>query len=229
MLLPRLALGSLLLAAPLLGHAQSPEPTAAPAPRYYVGLAAFHSNFQNLGAYRQSDAGFRVPVQLTAGYQLRPRLALQLGVAYSGRTTFYAYNGYHYSDSGVPAYYDYSNTTTQRTTSVSALARYALTRQPAHRLQVEALGGLTLVHRNTYSRGFATDEYAGGPQTIDFNNRFASNDLLLTGGLGLRYRLCSRLALTFDLTTNYNLNHANSFDLLTGSAALGLRYSFGRR
>lgn len=169
-----------------------------------------------------------MPVQLTAGYQLRPRLALELGVAYSGRTTTYAYEGY-YSSGGTPYYYQRSNTATSRTTSVSALARYTLIRQPAHRLQVDALGGFTLLHRNYYSRGFEGDDLSGSLQTKPFTVRSASTDLLLTAGRGLRYRLTPRFELNFDLATNYNLTSPTVHnDGFTGSSALGLRYRFGQ-
>lgn len=222
-----LAFGSLLLAAPSFSHAQTAEPVAAP--RFYVGLAAYHSNSQNLASWREGDTGFRVPVQLTAGYQLRPRLALELGVAYSGRTTRYAYDGYYYNTSGIaPGYYAYSNTTTERTTSISALARYTLTRQPAHRFQVDALGGLTLIYRNFYSRGFQGDDLSGSYQAAPFAGHGSNGDLLATAGLGLRYRLTSRFALNFDLTTNYNVSNWHTFNGYTGSAALGLRYRFGK-
>jgi hypothetical protein len=224
----RLALG-LLLASPLPGLAQTPDAAPVPAPKFYVGLAAYHSNFQNLGSWRQGDTGFRVPVQLTAGYQLRPRLALELGVAYSGRTTHYEYDSYYYNTSGMaPARYAYSGAFTDRTTTVSALARYTLTRKPAHRLQFDALGGLSLVHRSYYSRGFEGDDLSGTFQTEPFAVRGSVNDLLLTAGLGLRYRLTPRLGLNFDLTTNYNLSRPNTFNGYTGSAALGLRYRFGK-
>lgn len=219
----RLALGALLLGSPLLSRAQTTD--VAPAPRFYVGLAAYQSPYQGLDNWRQSDTGFRVPVQLTVGYQLRPRLALELGVAYSGRTTRYAFDGSYYDANGTPFNYQYSNTTTQRTASVSALARYTLTRQPAHRLQVEALGGVTVVHRNSYSRGFNTKDPSGPLQNTSFNIRYSDNDLLLTAGLGLRYRLSPRFALNLDLTTNRNVN--NDLFGFTGSAALGLRYRIG--
>lgn len=222
MRLPRLALGALLLASPLLGRAQTPEAPAAP--RFYVGLGAYHSNYQNLGSWQQGDTGFRVPVQLTAGYQLRPRLALELGVAYSGHTTRDAYDGYYYN-AGVPSSFQYSSAFTARTSSVSALARYALTRRPAGRLQVEALGGATLLHRTFYRRGFETNSLSGSPQNFPFAYRSSFNDLLLTGGLGLRYRLSSRFALNFDVTTNYNLS--DSYYGFTGGAGLGVRYRFG--
>jgi hypothetical protein len=223
-----LVLSSLsLLGASLSAIAQTTDP--APASRFYVGLGAYHSNFQNLGSWRQGDTGFRVPVQLSVGYQLRPRLALELGVAYSGRTTRYAYEGYYYDFTGPSYYNQYTNTTTERVTTLSALARYTLTRQPAHRLQFDVLGGFTLVHGNYYSRGSETNELSGTLQTEPFAYHGSSNDLLLTAGLGLRYRLTPRLDLNFDLTTNRNLSHPNTYNGYTGSAALGLRYHFGRR
>lgn len=211
----------MLLAFPLLGHAQSP------APRFYVGLAAYHSNYQNLGSWRQSDTGFRVPVQLTAGYQLRPRLALELSGAYSGRTGTYAYDATFYS--GGTAYYSqYSDTFTERITSVSALARYTLTRQLAHRLQLDVLGGFTLVHSQHYSRGFQSDDLSGTIQTTSFSTHYSGNTSLLTAGLGLRYRLTPRFELNFDLATNHSLNNSTAQPGFTGSSALGLRYRFGK-
>ncbi len=234
MSLLRLVPGALLLAAPLLGHAQAPTPapaTPAAAPRYYVGLAAYHSNFQNLASWRQGDTGFRVPVQLTAGYQLRPRLALELGVAYSGRTVRYAQN-YTYDANGTFAAYQYSHATTGHLVSVSALARYGLTRRPARRLQVDALGGLTLVHGNFYNRGFEGNNNSGTFETRFFDEHYTYNTLLLTAGLGLRYRLTSRAELNLDLATNHNLRglpiYGGGLAGFTGSTALGLRYRLGK-
>ena len=168
-------------------------------------------------------------MQLTAGYQLRPRLALELGAAYSGRTGTYAFDGAFYSPTGTSYYAQYSRTFTERITSVSALARYTLTRRPDHRLQVDALGGFTLVHRNVYSRGFEGNDLSGSLQTVPFDVRDAYNDLLLTAGVGLRYRLSPRLALNFDITTNRNMTCPTTFnDGFSGGAALGLRYRFGK-
>ena len=228
MLYSRLALG-LLLAAPLGSLAQPTETAPAATPRFYVGLGAYHSNFQNVWNRRPGDTGFRVPVQLTAGYQVRPRLALELGVAYSGRTSHYAYEGYYYDATGNGFNNNYTLASTGRTTTASALARYTLTRKPAHRLQVDVLGGFTLVHGSYYYRGSDTNDLSGTPETTPFSVRGANNDFLLTAGLGLRYRVAPRLELSFDLTTNRNLSHPNTFNGYTGSAALGLRYRFGSR
>jgi Outer membrane protein beta-barrel domain len=226
-----LAFGVLLFVTALPGRAQTAPAEPAEPPRFYVGLAAYHSNYQNLGSWRQSDTGFRVPMQLTAGYQLRPRLALELGVAYSGRTTTYAYDGYYYDyTTGTPtaSYFQYSNTMTGRTTSVSALARYTFTRRATRRLQADILGGFTLVHRNFHSRGSERNDFSGSSQTVPFDYRGTTTDLLLTAGLGLRYRLSPRFGLNFDITTNRNLSRPDTYRGFTGSAALGLRYRFGK-
>ena len=227
MFLPFRTLGLLLLAAaPALAQT---TPAPAPSPRYYVGLGAYHSNYQNLGSWRPGNTGFRVPIQLTAGFQLRPRLALELGAAYSGNTSTYAFDGHYYDAAGNSYYNQYRSTTTGRITSVTALARYALTRQPAHRLQVEALGGVTLMHHDFYSRGSQTTDLTGTLQTMPFAIHNSYNDLLLTAGLGLRYGVSPRFALNLDLTTNHSLSHPSSSNDFTGAAALGLRYRFGGR
>jgi hypothetical protein len=85
------AFGGLLLAASLPALAQT---TPDAAPRFYVGLGAYSSYYQALGGLSQaSRSSVRLPLQFVAGYQLRPRLAVQVGVAYSGTTNDYAYEG----------------------------------------------------------------------------------------------------------------------------------------
>ena len=131
------ALGGLFLALPLLGHAQATAPEPAPAPRFYVGLAAYSSDYQSIGSRRPGVTGFAVPLQLTAGYQLRPRLAVQVGLAYSGSSYAYRGDGYFYnlnSPSNRGIYYNYSGKSNIRAASASVLARYTLTRKAGHRL-----------------------------------------------------------------------------------------------
>lgn len=90
------------------------------------------------GAYRSP----RVPVQVVAGYQLRPRLAVQLGVAYSRIDSSYFGISRYYPYQVLPrgVYFDYSFQGYERNTSLALLARYTLTRRLGHRLQVDALG-----------------------------------------------------------------------------------------
>jgi hypothetical protein len=224
------ALGGLLLTAALPTFAQT-TPTTPAAPRYYVGVAAYSSYFQEFGKQPYANAGFRAPVQLTAGFQVRPRIALQLGVAYSGATYSYDFTGYSYSDPSVrPVYFHNQGRQTVRTTSVSLLSRYTLTRNPAHRLQFDALAGISLEHGSGYHRGSQTDSLGGTLNTNNFSSRGSQNLLVLNFGLGTRYRLTPRFELNFDLMANSVLP-GSSYRIqgLTSTAALGLRYRFGKR
>jgi hypothetical protein len=230
-----LALGGLLLAAALPGRAQTSADTPA-APRFYVGLSAYTSLYQPLGYQAlssQSRTGFRVPVQLTAGYQLRPRLAVQLGLVSTSNTYSYGFAGHTYTSNGVSiytsSYFALDGANTSRQLSASALARYTLTRNPAHRVQFDALGGFTLEHGSSYERGTRADSVGAMLVSTPFSVRSSRNNLLLTAGLGTRVRLSPRFELFYDFTLNKNLNRAGYLPgTLTGSSALGLRYRFGR-
>jgi hypothetical protein len=233
-----LALSGLLLTLPLLGRAQAvPAPETAPTPRFYVGLAAYRSYYQPLESRHPGVTGLLVPLQLTAGYQLTPRLAVQAGLAYSGSARSYSGDGYFYNlNSSRGTYYRYAGNSSVRNASASVLARYALTRRPAHRLQFDALGGLTLEHRRGTDRGTYSDSLGGRFNASPYDNRAADNTLLLTAGLGTRYRLSSRLDFSLDLLLNRSLNapapnpiFSNYQSGFSSSAALGLRYRFGRR
>lgn len=99
----------------------------------------------------------------------------------------------------------------------------------SYRLQVEALGGFTLLHRAICScRAYRFDLPSTFP-TAPYAYRDSFNDLLLTAGLGRRYRLSPRFALSVDLATTYNLTRPTTFnDGFPTSTALGLRYRLGR-
>jgi len=220
-------LASLLALAPRLSPAQPTEP--APVPRYYLGLAAYSSAYQPLGggAYRNA----RIPVQVVAGYQLRPRLAVQLGVAYSGASYSYFGISRYYTNPG-PArgvYFDYASEGRERNTSLALLARYTLTRRPGRRLQVDALGGLTAEasHYN-FSRVYTDSSQV--PITSRYESQGTDWGLLLTAGPSVRYRLGRHLEALLDFTLNFNLQRSNlpESSVLTGATALGLRYRFGR-
>jgi hypothetical protein len=231
MLSYRFVLGSLLLAAPLTGFAQSIAPV--PAPRYYVGLAAYSSSYQPLGgSYYRS---LRLPIQLTAGYQLRPRLAVQVGVAYSGESYDYFDAGRYYTTSGAAAspyaYYEFQGRNQERNTSVALLARYTLTRQPQHRFQADLLGGLTL-ERERYN-ALATRTYRDSTRTnvvtANSDDTVRNNNLLLTVGASARYRFGRHLEAVLDYTLNRRLaDTRDRYNALTSATALGLRYRFGR-
>lgn len=209
-------------AAPLLTRAQLPTP-ATPAPHFYVGLAAYASNYLPLG--QTWRGGFPVPLQATVGYQLGARWALQASVAYSGRGNTYEGTDYHYTTAGTYLPYTYSGQYRQRLLTASVLGRYTLTRQAAHRLQVDALGGLALVHTRSWSTYTQLDS-AAAPFAETYTYRL--NNLLLNAGLGLRYRLAPSLEATYNLLLGLPLSGYASGGLHP-SMALGLQYRFGQR
>lgn len=216
---------SLLLGLPLIGFGQASDPT----PRYYVGLAVLSSDLQPL----QFDyRGVAVPVQLTLGYQLRPRLAAQLGLA---RTTtdrnYFGAGVSDYGPNGVGArtYFDVDYSIHSRAFTTAALLRYTLTRNAGHRFQADALGGLTYL-RSDYEYNEHRTMY-DSTQTVLATNSIEEhqhgNYLLLTAGLSARLRLGHHLEAVADGTLSYGLLHG---DLgLNSGAALGLRYRFGGR
>lgn len=244
-----LALGGLLLAAALPARAQTSSDTPAAAPRYYVGLGAYSSFYQPIGhsepgytAYIKSSS-FRLPVQLTAGYHISPRVAVQVGLAYSTGTTQYGQTFvYNAPTPGAPSpYTTIEGHSTQTQLATSVLGRYTLTANPANRLQFDALGGFTLERSILSNQGTYTDGSQGTAVSNNYDYSRTQNTLLLTGGIGARYRLSRCLELTYDLTVNKALNNINSYgnsngsgsigspsNTLTTSQALGLRYRFGR-
>jgi hypothetical protein len=230
MFIPRFTLGSLLLGSSFASCAQG---IPAANPRYYVGLAAYSSSYQALGGTYYS--GTRIPFQLTTGYQLRPRLAVQVSVAYSGQSYNYFDTGRYYTMSGAAAspyaYYEFQGRNQERNTSVALLARYTLTRKPQHRFQADLLGGFTLEreHYNALATRTFSDSTHANVVTANSDDTFRSNNILLTAGASARYRFGRHLETLLDFTLNQRLtNTRDRYNALTSATALGLRYRFGR-
>ena len=221
----------LLAAAPALAQPAPPAPAPAPTPRYYVGLAAYSSFYQPL--FRPAVVQGRVPVQLVAGYQLRPRLAVQVGLAGSSSHRDYAYAGPAYYASGQPATFQHEEgTTTWRGLSASVLGRYTLTRQLHHRFQADLLGGFTLETGEARNRGTRADSLGGSLVAQPYDHRASEQLLLLTLGSSLRYRVLPGLDLNSDFTLNRAITGPGAWQLplgLSTATALGLRYRFGGR
>jgi hypothetical protein len=215
----------LLLSVPLASSAQSIAPT--PTQRYYVGLAAYSSKYQNIGGNSFRD--LRVPVQVTAGYQLKPRLAVQVGVAYSQSVFDYSKQpSADYPPGSLIIADSHFGKSTWRHTSVSVLGRYTLTRQPTHRLQADVLGGIVL-EKERYNIAY---QYT----TIDSTNAVYSSSQttggytyaiwLLTAGLSTRYQISRHFEAVLDATVNARFGSLTTPPSLSG--ALGLRYRFGQ-
>jgi len=206
----------LLLSTPLLGWSQNTE--SMPPTRLYVGVAAYRSAYQFLGQHGGLPSTF--PVQVTLGYQVTPRLAVQTGVVYT--STAGQHQGTVFQTNGTPS--SYSSTYRNRDWSVSMLGRYTLTRTPAARLQVDGLGGFTLERHLFAGNGSYPDaNQPSGTATYGLNSH--DNIYLFTLGVSVRYRFCDHLEAVAEQTANTNINAVHA---VTGSSALGLRYCFGR-
>lgn len=216
----QLLCGALLLSAPFASRAQSTNPV--PSYRFYGGLALYSGHAQTL--YFHSDQ-FNAPVQATLGYQLRPRLAVQVGLAYSGNKSNDAYN-YSYTDTNANLV-SYANTTSysQRTYTTSVLARYTLTRQAAHRFQVDVLVGPSLAHSTNHFVGTETYTRQGTTDVVPYNYSSSYNNLLVNLGPSFRYRFGSRFEAVYDVLFNVSLT--NSYHSANTAMALGARYCFG--
>lgn len=218
----RLLYSALLVAAPLATLAQTTDPL--PAHRFYGGVALYTDGWQALGSFYHGQ--FRAPVQATLGYQLRPRLAVQVGLAYSGARGDDSYTDDYLDSNRNVTNYLSTVSYSRRAYSTSVLARYTLTRKDAHRFQVDVLAGPSFNH---YTSRFANTQIItsqGTTSVSSYNQLYNYNGLLVNLGPSFRYRLGGRVEATYDLLFNVSLT--NSSHSTDASMALGVRYRFGR-
>jgi hypothetical protein len=223
----QLALAGLLLGSPLLSLAQAAAPASLP--RFYGGLGVYSGPYQNLGRTNIRDNGYTVPVQATLGYQLRPRLAVQLGLTYSDYKNKSEYD-YDYTDTNNYRVNCNSNSAaTVRAVNTSLLMRYTLTRQAAHQFQVDLVGGLMLIHHQLHLTSTDFYSYIDYPQspttTVENDDSYTYNELNVNLGPSFRYRFGQRLEAVGDIL--FNVPVTGNYRHLDSSLALGLRYRFG--
>jgi len=227
MLLTRCLLGSCLLGLALTSHAQSVA--LLPAPHFYGGLGVYSSSRQNLGSWNLNKS--RIPVQAVVGYQLRPRLAVQLGVAYSGNSDDYAYSTSYSSTYPPPpsALVDFAGRYKERFTTATLLARYGLTRKPGHRFQADVLGGAKFEYARYTDAGTRTTYDQAAPVATAYESPSTYTQPTLSLGFGLRYRLVSQLEVAYDFTFDLPVFRNDYYysSRLQTSSSLGLRYHFG--
>lgn len=82
---------------------------------------------------------------------------------------------------------------------MALLGRYTLTRTPAHRFQVDALGSFTYEHGSMRDAGQFTSNQGGPLLTSDYGSVVRQNTLLVGLGPGLRLRATRRLAVMLDV------------------------------
>ena len=223
-----LTLASLLLSVPYSSQAQDSQPVLAS--KFYVGLAAYSGPYQTFSTtYRYRD-NINIPVQATIGYQLRPRLAVQLGLTYSGYKNKFEREYDYISIDNYKIHYNGNTITTVRTFSTALLMRYTLTRKPAHHFQFDVVGGLTLMHQGVRLTGNETYSYADYPQSpstiIEHNDSYPYNRLNASLGPEFRYRFGQLLEVVSDIL--FNLPITGTYHDLDSSLALGLRYHLGQ-
>lgn len=225
---PLLTLSSLLLSLPFSSQAQDGQPVSAP--KFYVGFAAYSGPYQNFSTTHRYRDNINIPVQATLGYQWRPRLAVQLGLTYSGYKNRFEYEYDYTNIDNYKIHYKGNTVTTIRTFNTALLMRYTLTRKPAHHFQFDVLGGLTLLHQGVRVTGNETYSYADYPQSpstiIDRNDSHPYNRLDATLGPEFRYRFGQRLEAVSDIL--FILPITGTYRTLDSSVALGLRYHFGQ-
>ena len=214
MLLRVLIGGALLGGAPLLGHAQfvllPPEEVPAPAPsyRFYAGVGAYASAAAPWGSRDGQPATH--PLQASVGYRPCPRLALQVSAVSAARSGLAP-------GLGVPAAY------ADRSTALSAQARYALPAPAARPLQIEAVGGLTW---SRYAYDGANASYVGTGQYQGYVDHTREAYFSYTGGASVRYRFHPRAEAVADATLNASTRAVRH---VLPAVAVGVRYDFDRR
>jgi hypothetical protein len=215
MLIRSIGVGAALLSTPLFSLAQTTEPEI---PRYYIGVSAFTNFSQRLS--RELDKSTVPPLQLTLGYQLTPRWAVQVGAAYSTSPGSYSVHPMDANGNLIAGYY--SNKYRNTSLALTALGRYTLTRDLNKRFQLDGIGGFSLDYETYTGRGYYYDVNQGASVAFDRSSKTYHKALSL--GPSFRYRLFSDLEAFGEGTVNMDLRSPR---VVTTSGAVGLRYRFG--
>lgn len=196
---------------PLVSAAQ----TTPNSPRYYVGAGGSVLNSFGSGSSRILGPS------LTAGLQLSPQLAVQIGATVTWRnySTGYSYTDYQLQQTV------YTNESRSKFITVPALLRYTLS-PVAKRLQFDALVGLSFLV-NT-SRSTSTTLFPDQTQ-YESSTRYSNLRGSLVLGPALRYSLTPRVALTAEVPVNLVIG--NSYGSFSNrffyNLQVGARYNFG--
>jgi hypothetical protein len=196
---------------PLVSAAQ----TTPNSPRYYVGVGGSVLNSFGSGSSRILGPS------LTAGLQLSPQLAVQIGATVTWRnySTGYSYTDYQLQQTV------YTNESRSKFITVPALLRYTLS-PVTKRLQFDALVGLSFLV-NT-SRSTSTTLFPDQTQ-YESSTRYSNLRGSLVLGPALRYSLTPKVALTAEVPVNLVIG--NSYGSFSNrffyNLQVGARYNFG--
>ena len=190
-------------------------------PKWYVGahVSLYDYGLQRYNVYSGYNTNILAGPYLYVGRYLRPRLAVQVGLQY-GRLKS---TGYSYSQDQN----QYRYVTTQYNGALPVLLRYALTRVPQQRLQVDLLAGAALVttwsyyHRESYN--FQTGQLTGTTSGRDHTYGIAPTlGLNVAYGFGRarRVQAVAEGVLIKPVVSRFYYNN------VTPGLSLGLRYRF---
>lgn len=199
---------------PLASQAQS-------AMRFYVGAGA--SLLTNVPFLSGGAAPRLYGPALTAGLQLNPQLALQVGVAYFWRNDSRS-QSYNDPNQVPPVVYQIDYHTKYFT--IPVLLRYTFA--PAtERFHVDALAGVTLAH-SSY-RNKSSSNSLSSPYSDEYNGSDTSANVTL--GPAVRYTLNPNVELTANALVSSAVGgtYYRFGDRLFLNVLVGAQYSFGQR
>jgi hypothetical protein len=200
-----------------------------PSRQYYVGLGGVVGSYQLTATHTNSV----LAPQLLGGVRLSPRLALEASLAvYHSRTENSGSGIYQQVDSAnnftyLPA--TFRSVYQQRTQAVALQARYALLRQPAAKLQLDALLGVAVVHSDTYGFNATIDQNTQATVRNQYYVRYDATGGCLLLGPSLRYRPAPHLELASEFVANFAAGGQQRVgrNRLSGTLGLSARYLFG--
>ncbi|MCA8832166.1 outer membrane beta-barrel protein [Hymenobacter pini] len=203
-------LGLSLLCGPVF--AQQPSATNP----WSIGLRAAVQRYAVTYSFTGQNELTILPVEVVAGYQLTPRLGLQTGLAYrksSGQDQLLS-NPDGTVETNSPGFKSFS---------VPLLARYSLSRQPGNRLQLQVIGGATVLH----SSRTVTQRLVSTGQTYSRPDKLTQTQLSV--GAGLTKRLSPHWSGAAEMLLNRpTRGHINQSSWLAYySVGLGFNYHFG--
>lgn len=190
--------------------------------RFYVGIHKAAQVFRVTSMTYPIDEAVLNSVYAFAGYQFGPHWSVQAGFMQdnppSEETFFVSINkaGQAVETRGYVDYYD---------AVVPVLMRYDIARRPPHRLHLDVLLGLTLLIHRYQADGVST---TNGQIVYEAHEYSRANNLNVTAGVGIGYRVTPHVDLMAEATLHRNLTSMESAyarQLMPGIGA-GLRYCF---
>jgi hypothetical protein len=211
--------------------------TPASFPRWYVGVQYGRHDYQLALSARSGPLyggaartnAYRP--QLTLGYQVKPNLAVQAGLA-PARQSF-SYGGTGTNDAGQPL--SEKGTSTTQSLALPLLVRYTIGLKPWKKLELDALAGTVLFWSRGESEFTRTEN---GEVTAHSQFRTTINNAFITVGPSARYAFGRHVEAYADWLFYKNLRTSSATYSggsptnnagITNALNLGIRYRFGYR